>query len=360
MTEPIEAAPARATNVWFPLRSNVAYFETTAPRLDLAARVKEIALLTDELWFEDGTLTVTVDPTMVMPTYRPPPVDLEDVRRREQVAVIGSSTELSVTVERPPGAAPQREIHQLGGGPLQRGFVAQYRRLFEESGLGSTSWAHLRTLPPEDVRVVKDFAREVTSKDHLDREAPHLSDNEQLDAALKGDLNLDLVTASRMGMAVAIDELHLPMLDYKAQRDATPDAPRPPGSDVLKVWIPDFTHVPWRDVIALHDHDAIGAFRSKLVEAEEEALHVDAAERPKVIAQIGIRESARDMHRYLPTLHGFVFSVGLDLVIGLTPLAPVSAAVTAVREIAQLQRARGEWIAVHLALQHSADTHGPT
>jgi hypothetical protein len=40
--------------IWFPLRSNVAYFETTGPRLDLGGRVKEMAILAEELFFEPG------------------------------------------------------------------------------------------------------------------------------------------------------------------------------------------------------------------------------------------------------------------------------------------------------------------
>jgi hypothetical protein len=63
----------KPTKTWFPLRSNVAYFETMAPRLDLESRVKEITLLTEELWFEDGMLNVTVGDNMIFPSWHPPP-----------------------------------------------------------------------------------------------------------------------------------------------------------------------------------------------------------------------------------------------------------------------------------------------
>jgi hypothetical protein len=118
----------------------------------------------------------------------------------------------------------------------------------------------------------------------------------------------------------------------------------------LSIWIPDFTRIPWRDVIALHDHNAIGAFRAKLAEAEDEASGVEAHERPTVIAQIGLRESARELQRHFPQLQGSVFSVGLDLAIGFTPLAPVSA----VREIAALQHAHTSWVAIYLTLKPGA------
>jgi hypothetical protein len=36
------------------LRSNLAFFETAPGRLSLEGRIKEMAILCDELWFEAG------------------------------------------------------------------------------------------------------------------------------------------------------------------------------------------------------------------------------------------------------------------------------------------------------------------
>jgi hypothetical protein len=316
--------------------------------------VKEIALLTDELWFEDGMLDVTVTPNMVLPIWHPPPVNMDDVERREAAAAVGSSTGFFIGEQPEQGvpAAPE-DMHQIGGGPLQQAFVAQYRRLFEQSGLNETPWAHTGLLRPEQMALVKREAQQVTSQERFDGEAPRLSDNNLLDGTLKGDLNLDLVTGTRTGMAVAIDGLHLPMLQYKAERE-TAEARRVPGADALTIWIPDFTNVPWREIIALHDHDAIGAFRAVLREAEDEARRAEPAERATVLAQIGLRESARELEHHFPTLRGSAFSVGLEFAIGFTPLAPLSAAVTAVREVAALQSAQSNWVGVYLALQRAA------
>ena len=46
--------------VWFPLRSNATYFEGPRHSLDLEARIKQAALLCEELVFEFGMLDVTV------------------------------------------------------------------------------------------------------------------------------------------------------------------------------------------------------------------------------------------------------------------------------------------------------------
>lgn len=191
-------------------------------------------------------------------------------------------------------------------------------------------------------------------RDRRYRDAPTLSENNLLDGVLKEGLNLDLVAGARLGVAVAVDELRLPMLEHKARRADSSRSDTLPGATALAVWIPDFTGVPWKEIIALHDHDAIGAFRAKLAEAEDEAKTVEPAERQTLLAQIGLRESARALEKYFPSLKGSAFSIGLDLAVGFTPLAPLSAAVTATRETAELQRARGEWVSVYLTLQRAS------
>lgn len=133
--------------VWFPLRSNIAYFETTGPQLNLEARVKQSALLADELWFEDGLLDVTITPSMALPVWHPPPLDLDEIERREQASAKGEPSGLYIGIQPEKGvpAAPE-SMHQIAGGPLDRAFLAQYHRLLHTSGLDGVLWASLGML----------------------------------------------------------------------------------------------------------------------------------------------------------------------------------------------------------------------
>jgi hypothetical protein len=291
---------------------------------------------------------------MALPIWHPPPLDLEDIERREKAAAKGAPSGLWIGVQPEQGVpAPPEAMHQIGGGVLEKAFVAQYHRLLGESGLADAPWAHTGVLPDEaHQRAVADARRE-DARDRHDRAAPRLSENSLLDGVLKEGLNLDLVTGAGLGMAVAIDELHVLMLEHKARRVTGVASSDLPGAEALTIWIPDFTAVPWNEIIELHDHDAIGAFRAKLAEAEEEASNATPEERKAVLAQIGLRESALALEKYFPSLKGSAFSIGLDLAVGFTPLAPLSAAVTATREIAELQRAHGEWVSIYLSLQRA-------
>ena len=57
-------------NVWFPLASNASYFDLTEPRVGLEARVKQMAILADEVFFEPGALAVSVGENGLVNWYR--------------------------------------------------------------------------------------------------------------------------------------------------------------------------------------------------------------------------------------------------------------------------------------------------
>src|SRR5207237_7549646 len=100
---------------------------------------------------------------------------------------------------------------------------------------------------------------------------PRLSGNRFLDDRLKQDLNLDLALAGLMGIPAAVDDLRRPVLEQKTTAENSPHrGERTPGVLALYALAPNFTDLPWPDIIALHDDDAIGAFRAKMVEFESE------------------------------------------------------------------------------------------
>jgi hypothetical protein len=80
--------------VWFPLRSNVHYFDQVEPRLGLEGRVKQMALLADVVAFEPGALTVTVSEHGMASFWIPPrDLSLEELRARrgDPVTVSGEN-----------------------------------------------------------------------------------------------------------------------------------------------------------------------------------------------------------------------------------------------------------------------------
>lgn len=340
--------------VWFPLRLNIAYFRTWGTRpLDLESRIKQMAILADELYFEPGLLTVHVTEGLVAPfLHSPEGLTEADIRKQREAAKEGEPFALYIGAQPAEAVpAPPEAMRPIGGGPLQSAFIAEYHLLAKEAGLLDLPWVNFGSVDPAHRAEIDEAVREQDQLDFFDRSAPTLSENSLLDGRLKKDLNHDLVVSAGIGMPAMVDALHQPMLVHKAARaQAQFEAMNYPGEQALSVWVPDFTSLPWKDVIALHDHNAIGAFREKLSEAEEEVSHLGPAERPIALAQFGITQLVEEMKKLVPTARGLAVDVALDATVGLLSLGLASTAVTATRGIAELQKAQTEWTAVYLSL----------
>lgn len=82
---------------WFPLRSNIGYFETTGLGLDIEARVKQMAMLSDELVFEPGLLDVTISDSGSFDAHIPPSkLTEEGIRKRRQAVTAGEPVGFSI------------------------------------------------------------------------------------------------------------------------------------------------------------------------------------------------------------------------------------------------------------------------
>ena len=114
---------------------------------------------------------------------------------------------------------------------------------------------------------------------------------------------------------------------------------------------PNFTTLSWKRVIELHDHDAIGAFRAKLIEAEETVADLDESERELALKDIGYQELLRKVRELMPTWGGVAAEAGAGALIDLLPYGGLI--YTASTGVAKVQKERTEWTAVLLALNEN-------
>jgi hypothetical protein len=343
-------------HIWFPLRSNLAFFETGTGRMALEARAKQMAILCDELWFEGGVVTVDVARDFVMgPMWYPPGSIPPDDLAKMKAARKGSRFYFALGMQPAPGEpAPPDAMRTIGGGPRQRVFVGDYEELLLRSKLGHQPWVHPTLIRPEAAQAAQVVADAWGRFDTgYGRDAPKPSKNSLLNSTLKKSLNHDLATAETLGMPTTVDRLHKRMLVFKAKTlqaiSQELDPVEPPGSDTLSVWVPDFSDRPWRDIIALHDHDAIGSFREKLIEAEMEVAPLRGRARTAALAQIGMREEAEALRRHFPSRKRRAADVAFEAISGLV-LGRLAPLVGITKQAAGARRAEQEWTAVYLAL----------
>ncbi len=349
--------------VWFPLCSNVAYFETTGPRLNLVGRVKEMAILSDELFFEPGILDVNVAELGLSSWWLPPGALTDEEIRKRRRAAKGGRFYFGVAEQKGPGQPAAGPTHAVIDGALQQGFLAEYELSLREWGLDDVGWASLGGIPGEAEATAKQIAREEDRREWPGRGAPTLSDNSFLDDRLKKDLNLDLARGAVMGTPVVVDELHAPMLRHKADMESSQfEGINVPGSAALRAWVPAFHTVPWKDIVALHDHDAIGAFREKLIEAEEAVADLPEPERPTALKDVGLDELAKKIRECVPTPGRVAAEVGASLALDVLSVGVpfLGTAAAGLKGMAELQRQQLEWTAVLLALRERSTPPRPS
>src|SRR5262249_50290571 len=94
------------------------------------------------------------------------------------------------------------------------------------------------------------------------------------------------------------------------------DAERRPepvsGAEALHLWAPNFTELQWQDIIKLHDHDAIGEVRQKLVEAEATGGGPAGPERQVGLKDIGYQAALESLRSKTAKR----VDVGIDLAVG--------------------------------------------
>lgn len=322
--------------------------------MTLEQRIKQAMILCDELWFEAGMVTLDVAEHFVMGPMWHSPRDLtqERIEMHRKAAKKGTPFVFRIGPEPAYGVpAPPEAMRTLGGGPRQRGFVGEFHQLLNHTKLIEQPWVSLGVVNPPAESAVAALEKQLGSFDFLHQhDAPKLSKNHLLDNSLKTSLNHDLAVAAVHGMPAMVDRLHSRMLAYKAKCAARDGDDSIPGAEALSLWIPDFTNKPWHDLIALHDHEAIGTFRAKLLEAEAEVAGLKGTKRKLALKDIGLREITDALRKRFPTLREAALDVALDAVSGVV-LGPAGALTTAVKDVAALRNAQSEWTAVYLSLR---------
>ncbi len=324
--------------VWFPLRSNIAFFDKGSSTLGIEGRLKQMALLADEIWLEPGVMDVVATESVITPKWYPTDAltrgEIDELRRIAQ-----EGEPITYWFDKP-GLA----LHSMIG----KAYVAEFMTLTDDAGITESDW--VKWLVP-DLSAEAEADRQ--ANEHFDftlsNSSHWLTDNPLLDEHMWRDLNRDLALASYYGVPAAVDHLHEPFLQLKAAAHEDVSHGSAPGSDALRLWVTNFSDLSWEKIVKLRDHVAMAAFREKLIEAEEAVADVAREERDVVLTQLGMNA----MIEKLAELHPSYAKLGLDLATGLAfDVFPGGGTLySGTTGVAKIQKAQTEWTAVLLALK---------
>jgi hypothetical protein len=148
---------------------------------------------------------------------------------------------------------------------------------------------------------------------------------------------------------VMLDQLHAPILQWRAEHADAEQRPEPvPGAEALHLWAPNFTALEWNEIIKLHDHDAIGEFRQKLVEAESTVAGLADPGRQIALKDIGYQAALDSLRSKTAKWLDFGIDLAAGAVVDLVPYGGL--AYSAVTGGAKLHKDKTEWTAILLAL----------
>jgi hypothetical protein len=325
---------------FFPLRTNVQYFDSPETRLKLEERVKQASLLHDKLLFEGGIYEATAWEGTGSKGfdlwYSPDPGDLEAIAREDETF-------------RPTGNTPALLIDDkvFGSGKAARQFRAQFLVLLVKLRADKLPWISVGTftIPTDLDNEIKKLARD----DHDQVEG--LTASSFLRDKIAYNLNRDLLIAAQLGVPASIDDLFGPLVHQKAERDH--QIQRALGFSALQVAVPNWSTLPWDEVFKLREHPSLVEFRKKMVTIERMAKEAVAqqahADLKSEISRIITDEVSDELYNLRETEQGIMGDVIIDLVT--SPLSGISTLVTAIKGDMKLQSQNKSWTTAFFKLR---------
>jgi hypothetical protein len=336
---------------FFPLRTNVEYFDTPEGYLSLKERIKQACILYDRLIFEGGLYQASIGPTGSFDLWIPP-LELTDAILKAKFTSRGGEHHWRIA---PTGS---ENYHTVISGPMERWFRAEFHTALREFDGENMPWIDIETyeLTPD----FKQLADSSADNDERDENIRILDASHFFRRKILTNLNRDLILIASLGTSASIDPLHASVLEQKMAKKPE-QLKSAPGFLAIEVAVPNFSNLPWDTILELREHPSLSEFRRKLVEAETTArtLFPDAKEDEirYEICQIITGELVREISN--------VWSVGKDmirdmsinaaiellLVIGRVSIPFVGEAIAAVRDGYELMQARNSWITAFLRLR---------
>jgi hypothetical protein len=336
----IKAVEPDPNTFFFPLRTNVQYFDSPTTRLSLEGRVKQASLLFEKLLFEAGLYHATVwereggGPSFDM-WYPPNFLDLDKLDQDDESF-------------RPSGGQPYVKFdnYVFASGTAERQFRAQFHGLLRKLNADSLPWIEIASFELPDEIDLKQLARD--DEKLVEKVIPSAS--RFLRSKLSYNLNRDLILASGLQVAASLDDLFAPLVYEKAR--STREITLALGFSALQVAVPDWSTLPWQEIVELRKDPSLVEFRNKMVAVERvarEAASQDKQDLSYEISQIITKELLEELSNIRVSQADVARDVTIDLVTGNVPmLGPV---ITGLRGEHRLHVQNESWTTAFMKLR---------
>ncbi|VVB62639.1 Uncharacterised protein [uncultured archaeon] len=232
--------------VFFPLRSNIGWFQSAELQEKIANKVKQSILLYDEIYIEDGTLMVEVKPNGSSVLYAPPGRFPEDQRSIEYQRDL-EPTDIPTTID---------GIQLLTGKSIAR-FKIDFFKIFE--GLEQSDFNFIKfilikgQIPEEFDKIIKQETNE-DKKQLKDLKMPM-----PLRDLIISNLNYDILFSALLQSAILLDSTHHQLIEKKCAYAPNLKRTESPASSAMRSFIefpaPNFSKMTMSQVLELREEN---------------------------------------------------------------------------------------------------------
>ena len=298
------------STVFFPLRSNVEWFESKVYSLE--RKIKESMLLYDHLVFEDGIYTCFTTKggsfDVHVPTSKVPAED----RKRMFLERRGKTASLTIINQ-----ATGKRIPLLSG-EVEKFYNADFTSLLEMMECQNLDFVKI-----EEIGLTEDgkkILKEITGIDEKDTSLMSLIGGTPfLKKKIIEGLNHSLLLSGALNVPILVDNLHEKVLRNKLQqtiRETCAGKEVKVMDNILQLTVPDFSSQSIDNLLGLRKDRTITKFREKIREICDRAPEVlDPIEFQTKVQQLFVEELLVEIKEMAPSKK----SITIDVIGGLIP-----------------------------------------
>lgn len=334
---------------FFPLRSNVNWFQGPSQRASLDLRLKEALLIYDEVLIEDGTFIAEYTEEGGH-EWHWPPGSLPPEERRISFERDIAKSEMRLGIKRADSEGPYEQF--LGGETVAR-FKIDFADLTAESAIRDVDFVHHVMI--RDAQLVPRVRRAIDQAVFRDRSQldPETESIWVRNLVIKS-LNRDLIVSGLLPSATVVDAVHLVAFRQKCR---LPEEAVPEGSEhqvalqqLLTATGPDLTALSIDDVLELRGDSAWVEFRAFLGEVvclvcADPAILTNAHELQSAMSNA----ISRELFKELKARHRGGVSLAIDLGLGVLGNIPglglLASLADGGKDVAEWWKDRGTWMA---------------
>lgn len=343
--------------VYFPLRSNIGWFQNIDLQREITNRVKQALLFYDELIIEDGTFEAEIVDNGGFYPYHPPGSLSSEYRTIEYERDI-KQTDMFLAV----GQNDSSPRHAVINGTTIARFKVDYYNIFKE--IDVESYDFINFIVTNKYQFPKEAQNLINQINWHDKKIfNEFEENGFLRNLVISNLNYDLITSTLLESAVILDSKHQELLRKKCMLpdDVLKFYPVKEGEiirNLLTLSVPNFDELSLQTVLELREDHLWKDFRnfigqiSDLISANPELL-IDSKELNYQIESIIAKETLKELENRYPSGDELMLDIGM----GLTSLIPgyglIPTAVSTTRTIKKYLTQKSGWFAFLMKLKRS-------